>query len=158
MTALSIPLFAFFTVLTVLVMAAGLRRLMGMRLSPLRTLIVALIALFSASPIITALAGPALSGPHPGLLPGLWFVFLGVVIAMPVGMIFLVISEALVPSGSRPGPLYVLRGTRRLATRTRRYSQIGRILARHGLLPYLCGGRRPELATAGGRARLARSE
>jgi sorbitol-specific phosphotransferase system component IIBC len=68
-TALTIPVFAFFTVLTVLVLAAGLRRLMGMRLSPLRTLIAALIALFSASPIITAMAGPALSSQHPGVLP-----------------------------------------------------------------------------------------
>jgi ubiquinone biosynthesis protein len=156
-TALSIPLFAFFAVLTVLILAAGLRRLMGMRLSPLRTLIAALIALFSASPIITAMAGPALSAKNPGILPGLWFVFLGVVIAMLVGMIFLVISEALVPSGSLPGPLYVLSGTRRLASRTRRYSQISRILARHGLLPYLRGGRRSELASTDGRARLARS-
>ena len=106
MTVLSIPLFAFFVVLTTLVIAAGLRRLMGMRLSPLRTLIAALIALLSASPIITAMAGPALApARHPGVLPGLWFVLLGVVIAILVGMIFLVISEALVPSGSLPGPL-----------------------------------------------------
>jgi ubiquinone biosynthesis protein len=49
-------------------------------------------------------------------------VILGVVIALLVGMIFLVISEALVPSGSLPGPLYVLRGLRRQAGRTRRYS------------------------------------
>ena len=55
MTALSIPLFAFFTVLTVLLLSAALRRLMGMRLSPLRRLIAALIALFSASPIIAAI-------------------------------------------------------------------------------------------------------
>ena len=156
-TVLSIPLFAFFTVLTVLVMAAGLRRLMGMALSPLRTLIAALIALFSAGPIITAMAGAALTSKHPGVLPGLWFVFLGVVIAMLVGMLFLVISEALVPSGSLPGPLYVLRGTRRMARRTRRYVQVSRILARRGLIPYLRGGRRSELATAEGRARLARS-
>ena len=51
-TVLTIPLFAFFIVLTVLVLAAGLRRLMGITLSPLRTVIAALIALFSASPII----------------------------------------------------------------------------------------------------------
>jgi hypothetical protein len=121
---LTIPLFAFFTVLTVLVLAAALRRLMGITLSPLRTVIAALIALFSASPIITAMAGAAVSRKHPGILPGLWFVFLGVVIAMLVGMIFLVISEALVPSGSLPGPLYVLRGARRMARRARRYSQI----------------------------------
>jgi ubiquinone biosynthesis protein len=156
-TVLTIPLFAFFTVLTVLVLAAGLRRLMGITLSPLRTVIAALIALFSASPIITAMAGAAVSRQHAGILPGLWFVFLGVVIALLVGMIFLVISEALVPSGSLPGPLYVLRGARRTARRTRRYSQIIRILARHGLIPHLRGGRRSELATPEGRARLARS-
>lgn len=157
MTVLSIPLFAFFTVLTVLVLAVGLRRLMGMALSPLRTLIAALIAFFVASPIITAMAGATVTSKNPGLLPGLWFVFLGVVIAILVGMIFLVISEALVPSGSLPGPLYLLRGTRRLAGRSRRYAQIVRILTRHGLIPYLRGGRRSELATADGRARLARS-
>jgi len=156
-TVLTLPLFAFFTVLTVLVLAAGLRRLMGITLSPLRTVIAALIALFSASPIITAMAGAAVLRKHPGILPGLWFVFLGVVIAMLVGMIFLVISEALVPSGSLPGPLYVLRSARRMARRARRYSQIIRILARHGLIPHLRGGRRSELATPEGRARLARS-
>ena len=102
MTALNIPIFAVFAVLTVLLLSAALRRLMGMRLSPLRTLIAALIALFSASPIITAMAGSAVSSKNPGVLPGLWFVILGVVIAMLVGMIFLVISEALVPSGSLP--------------------------------------------------------
>jgi len=154
---LNVPLFAIFTVLTVLVLAVGLRRLMGTELSPLRTVIAALIAFFVASPIITAMAGAALSSKHAGILPGLWFVFLGVVIAMLVGMLFLVISEALVPSGSLPGPLYALRGARRMARRARRYVQIGRILARHGLIPYLRGGRRSELATAEGRARLARS-
>src|SRR5260370_36657623 len=77
--------------------------------------------------------------------------------AMLVGMIFLVMSEALVPSGSLPGPLYVLRGARRMARRARRYSQIIRILARHGLIPHLRGGRRSELAPPEGRARLARS-
>jgi len=153
-TVLSIPLFAFFTVLAVLLLAAGLRRLIGMTLSPLRTVIAALIAFFAASPIITAMAGAAVWSKHPGILPGLWFVFLGVVIALLVGMLFLVVSEALVPSGSSPGPLHAMRGTR-LATRARRYWQIGRILARHGLTAYLRGGRRSELATAEGRARLA---
>lgn len=58
---LSIPLFALFTVVTVLLLTASLPRLMGMTLSPLRTVIAALIALFSASPIITVLAGAAVS-------------------------------------------------------------------------------------------------
>lgn len=157
MTVLRIPLFAFFTVLTVALLAVAVRRLMGTALSPLRTLIAALIALFSASPIITAMAGPAVTAKNPGILPGLWFVLLGVVIATLVGMIFLVIAEALVPSGSLPGPLFVVRDTRRMAGRTRRYAQIIRILSRYGLVPYLRGGRRSELATVHGRARLARS-
>jgi ubiquinone biosynthesis protein len=108
---MTIPLFAFFTVLTVLVLAAGLRRLMGIALSPPRTMIAVLIAFFVASPIITAMAGAAVSSKHPGILSGLWFVFLGTVIAMLVGMIFLVISEALVSSGSLPGS--VVRAVRR---------------------------------------------
>ena len=43
--------------------------------------------------------------------PALWFVILGAVIALLAGMVFLVIAEALVPSGSVPGPVYV-RGPR----------------------------------------------
>ncbi len=156
MTALNFPLVALATALTVAVFAFGVRRLIGLPLSTFRTLLAGLIAFFAASPIITAISGPTVTG-HQGVLPELWFVILGVVIALLVGMIFLVISEALVPSGSLPGPLYVLRGLRRQAGRTRRYSQISRILVRHGLLPYLRGGRRSELATAEGRARLARS-
>src|SRR5262249_45007703 len=127
------------------------------------TVIAALIAFFVASPIITAMAGAALSSKHPGILPGLWFIFLGVVIAMLVGMLFLVISEALVPTGSLPAPWYVVGRTRRLARRARPAARVRRslqtsgVLARHGLIPYLRGGRRSELATAEGRARLARS-
>src|SRR5262249_56987381 len=120
----------------VLAFSAALRRLIGMQLSPLRTVIAALIAFFSASPIITAMAGSAVSSKHPGILPGLWFVLLGVVIAMLVGMIFLVISEALVPSGSLPGPLYLLRGPGRRARPARRLGPLSRILARPGPLPY----------------------
>ncbi len=157
MSALNIPVIAFGTALTVLVFAFGVRRLMGLPLSPLRTLIAGLIAFFASSPIITAIGGPTVTGRGSSVLPGLWFVILGVVIALLVGMIFLVIAEALVPSGSMPGPIYVIRGARRQLGRGRRYSQISRILVRRGLLPYLRGGRRSELATAEGRTRLARS-
>jgi ubiquinone biosynthesis protein len=156
MGALTIPVTAFAAAVTVLVFAFGVRRLMGLPLSPLRTLIAGLIAFFAAQPIITAIGGPAATS-RASVLPGLWFVILGVVIALLVGMIFLVIAEALVPSGSMPGPIYVLRGARRQLRRGRRYSQISRIMVRRGLLPYLRGGRRSELATAEGRARLARS-
>ena len=82
---------------------------------------------------------------------------LGVTIALVAGMVFLVVAEALVPSGSVPGLVYVLRGMRRRMGRARRYWQISGILVRRGLMPYVRGGRRSELSTSEGRARLARS-
>jgi ubiquinone biosynthesis protein len=63
------------------------------------------------------------------VLPALWFVILGVAIALLVGML-VVIFEALVPSGTMPGPLYPIRGLRKRARRARRYSQISGILVR----------------------------
>ena len=79
------------------------------------------------------------------------------VAALLADLVFLVIAEALVPSGSVPGPVYVLRAARGRMGRAGRYWQISRILARRGLMPYARGGRRSELATPEGRARLARS-
>jgi ubiquinone biosynthesis protein len=156
MTALAIPLIVLFTVLTVLLFAFGVRRLLGLQFSALRTLAAGVLAFVIASPIITALAGRA-ELRQGQVLPALWFVILGVVIALLVGMVFLVVAEALVPSGSLPGPLYLARGLRGRAQRARRYAQISRILLRHGLTPYLRGRRRAELATSQGRAQLARA-
>ena len=157
MTALSWSVLVIGAALTVLLFAFGVRRLIGVRLPPLRTLAAAIVAVLVFSPIVTAMiGGPAF--PRKGsALPALWFVILGAVIALLAGMVFLVIAEALVPSGSVPGPVYVLRAARGRIGRARRYSQISRILARRGLLPYQRGGRRSELATPEGRARLARS-
>jgi ubiquinone biosynthesis protein len=156
MNVLNFPLVAVGAALTILVFAVGTRRLLGLRLPLLRTLLAGVIAFFVAQPIISAIGGPSVRRAAP-VLPGLWFVLLGVVIALLVGMIFLVVSEALVPSGSLPGPVYAARSLRRQAGRTRRYAEISRILVRRGLLPYQRGGRRSELATAEGRTRLARA-
>ncbi|MGH3410656.1 MAG: AarF/ABC1/UbiB kinase family protein, partial [Streptosporangiaceae bacterium] len=111
MTALAFPLIAVFTVLTVLLFAFGVRRLLGLQFSALRTLAAGVLAFLLASPIITGLSGHAALRQNQ-LLPGLWFVILGVVISLLVGMVFLVVVEALVPSGSLPGPLYLARGLR----------------------------------------------
>ena len=72
-------------------------------------------------------------------------------------MTFLVVAETFVPTGSVPGPFYLANRLRQWIGRTKRYSQIMRILQRRGLLPYLRGSRRSELRTSDGRARLARS-
>lgn len=145
-------------VLTVPVYAFAVRRLLGLRLSPLRAWIGGLIALVCASPIITAIGSSIAK--HKGswsLLPAAWFVILGVAIALLIGMLVLVIFELLVPSGTMPGPVYLVRAGRKRVRRVRRYSQIGRILVRRGMLPYLRGTRRTELHTRDGRAALARS-
>ena len=152
MTALTVPLLVIGVALTVPVYAFGVRRLLGLRLPPLRTLVAGVIAVLVASPIITAIIPK-----KPGLLPALWFVILGYAIALLAGMTFLVVAEVFVPSGSLPGPVYFARGLRKRLGRARRYSQISRILVRRGLLPYLRGGRRSEFRSPDGRARLARS-
>jgi ubiquinone biosynthesis protein len=156
MTVLVLPLIFVFTALTVLVFAFGARRLLGLRFSFLRTLIAGVLAFLIASPIITAISGSVVTK-RTSVLPELWFVILGVTIALVVGMVFLVVAEALVPSGSVPGLVYVLRGMRRRMGRARRYWQISGILVRRGLMPYVRGRRRSELSTSEGRARLARS-
>ena len=158
MTALTVPFVVIGVAVTVLVFAFGVRRLLGLRVSPLRWVIGGVVALAFASPIITAIGGSIVkrNGRWP-FLPAVWFVILGVAIALLLGMLVLVIFEALVPSGAMPGPLYLIRGLRKRARRIRRYSQITRILVRRGMLPYLRGARRAELQSHDGRAQLARS-
>jgi ubiquinone biosynthesis protein len=158
MTALTVPFVVVGVAVTVPVFAFGVRRLLGLRVSPLRWVIGGIVALAFASPIITAIGGSIVkrNGRWP-FLPAVWFVILGVAIALLLGMLVLVIFEALVPSGTMPGPLYLIRGLRKRARRIRRYSQITRILVRRGMLPYLRGARRAELQTHDGRAQLARS-
>ena len=157
MTALSWSVLVIGAALTLLLFAFVVRRLIGVRVPALRTLAAGIIAVLVFSPIVTAMIGGPGFPRKGSALPALWFVILGAVIALLAGMVFLVIAEALVPSGSVPGPVYVLRAARGRMGRAGRYWQISRILARRGLLPYARGARRSELATPGGRARLARS-
>ena len=112
MTALSWSVLVIGAALTVLLFAFVVRRLIGVRVPPLRTLAAAIVAVLVFSPIVTAMIGGPGFPRKGSALPALWFVILGAVIALLAGMVFLVIAEALVPSGSVPGPVYVLRGMR----------------------------------------------
>ena len=76
MTVLVLPLIFVFTALTVLVFAAGARRLLGLRFSFLRTLIAGVLAFLIASPVITAISGSVVAK-RTSVLPELWFVILG---------------------------------------------------------------------------------
>src|SRR5262249_2132279 len=90
--------------------------------------------------------------------PGHEVAFFTVALGVPLimAMIFIVAAEALVPTGTGPGPVEVIRGARSAVARSRRYWQISRIGVRHGLGPQLRGRRRAEDA-AQGRAALALS-
>jgi len=137
---------------TVLVVALAWasRRLLGLSVSVPRALIAGLLGFATA-----VLLGRALRAAQPGHEVAFLSVALGV--PLIVAMIFLVAAEALVPTGTGPGPVEVIQGTRRAIARSRRYSQISRIAVRHGLGPYLRGRRLRREDAAGGRAALAAS-
>src|SRR5215472_3650879 len=118
------------------------RRLLGLSVGALRALIAGLLGF-----AVAVLLGRALRAAQPGHEVAL----------LSVAMIFLVAAEALVPTGTGPGPVEVIQGTRRAIARSRRYSQISRIAVRHGLGPYLRGRRLRRADAAGGRAALAAS-
>jgi ubiquinone biosynthesis protein len=135
----------------VAVLAAVLRRLLGVRFGVVRLLLAGAFAFLVAGPISRALA-PASMLEGQSTAP-LWFLILSVCCALIAAMVLLVVAEALVPTGNVT-PVRWLRGTRAWLGRTRRYLQILAIAVRHGLGPYL-RGRDP--SAAGSRPRLARS-
>jgi ubiquinone biosynthesis protein len=146
-------------VLSVVGMVGGFallaRRLLGLGFGVVRLLLAGVLALAVAGPIAKSVAGSAPAGGR-AITPG-WFVILALAAALLAAMAFLVVAEAVVPSGSLPGPMELRRQLRRRIARARRYSQISRIAIRHGLLPYLRGRRRAELDAPEGRVRVARS-
>jgi ubiquinone biosynthesis protein len=139
---------------TSMALVAGLawvsRRLLGLPVGGLRALIAGLLGFTAAY-----LLGRSLRATQPGHLGAFFTVAVGV--PLIVAMLFIVLTEALVPSGTVPAPVELIRGTRRAAARSRRYWQISRIAVRHGLGPYLRGRRLRDGEAAGGRAALASS-
>jgi hypothetical protein len=125
------------------------RRLLGLPVGALRALIAGLLGF-----VVAYLLGRSLRAAQPGHAVAFFTVALGV--PLVVAMIFIVVAEALVPSGTGPGPVEAIRGVRSALARSRRYWQISRIAVRHGLRPYLRGRRRDQDAP-GGRAALALS-
>ena len=126
------------------------RRLLGLPVGVLRALIAGLLGFATAE-----ILGRSLRAAQPGHLAAFITVALGV--PLIVAMIFLVAAEALVPSGTGPQPVEMIRDARRALARSRRYSQISRIAVRHGLGPYLHGRPLRPADAAGGRAALALS-
>ncbi|HET7518324.1 MAG TPA: AarF/UbiB family protein [Actinomycetes bacterium] len=129
-------------------LAVGARRLLGLQLGVVRTVLAGVVGSAAWLAFGLAIARPQ---QRPFMLTT---VQLG--IALLVAMGFLVLAEAVLPSGSLR-PVTWARALRHRLARARRYLQISRIAARHGLLPYLRGRRRLQADTPAGRAGLARS-
>ena len=146
--------FAAVVLVTSMVLVTGLawvaRRVIGLPVGAPRALIAGLLGFAAA-----LACGKLLRAAQPGHLAAFLTVALGV--PLIVAMIFIVAAEVLVPSGTAPQPVGVIRGTRSAIARSRRYAQISRIAVQHGLGPYLRGRRLRRADAAGGRAALASS-
>jgi hypothetical protein len=127
-----------FIVLTVLAFGAVIRRLLGVRVGPVRTVLGALLAFLLSGPLLYAMLPAPLEADTGTKLV---FLTLAVATASLVAMVVLVIAEVLVPEGSLPGPVELWRSSRARLACTRRYLQILRILVRHGLARFLRGQR-----------------
>src|SRR5215469_6213157 len=146
--------FAAVVLATSAVLVAGLawasRRLLGLPVGALRALIAGVLGFIAAY-----FLGRSLRAAQPGHVAAFVTVVLGV--PLIVAMLFIVLAEVLVPSGTLPQPLEIVLGTRKALARSRRYAQISRIAVRHGLGPYLRGRRGRGADAVGGRAALAQS-
>jgi ubiquinone biosynthesis protein len=134
-------------------LAVGARRLLGLQLGVVRTVLAGLVG--SAAFLVFGLTILQPLHQQPGQ-PPLMLTTVQLGIALLVAMGFLVLAEAIVPSGS-VRPLAWARALRHRLARVRRYLHISQIAAHHGLLPYLRGRRRLQADTPAGRAGLARS-
>ncbi|MEV0234722.1 AarF/UbiB family protein [Nonomuraea sp. NPDC050786] len=147
-----------FTLLTIMALATAAQRLLNVRFGRLRTFLAALAAFGLARPVLEPILGSlgAVDAQHPPAAAALGLLLLIVMCVVLIPMVILVLAEALVPPGSVPGPLELIRSVRGRVSRSRRYSQITRIAIRHGLGPYL-RGRGERLEDRSGKVRLARS-
>ncbi len=136
------------SVVLVAVLAWVSRRLLGLPVGTLRAVIAGLVGFVAA-----LIVGQALRATESGHLAVFFSVALGV--PLIVAMIFIVAAEALVPTGAGPQPVELVLRARRSLARSRRYTQISRILVRHGLGPYLQGRPLRGWETAEGRAAIA---
>ncbi|MEV4062077.1 ABC1 kinase family protein [Nonomuraea dietziae] len=144
--------------ITLILLATAAQRLLGVRFGAVRTALAALLALALAGPFLSPVLESFRSldaDKDPGIGP-MWVLILVSMCVVLIPMVILVIGEALVPPGSVPGPIELVRSLRGRLSRARRYSQITRIAFRHGLGPYL-RGRGGDPGDRSGRARLARS-
>ncbi|MDN5853526.1 MAG: AarF/UbiB family protein [Actinomycetia bacterium] len=121
------------------------RRLLGVRIGTLRTLLAGALIVSLQGPMIRSVAGGRYEDEN--VYAGVGMMILALAGSALIAMIVLVIAEALVPSGTIGGPIGWWRGGRGWWARMRRYAQIAVIVARHGLGPYVGRRRRARRST-----------
>ncbi|MDQ4036877.1 MAG: AarF/UbiB family protein [Actinomycetota bacterium] len=129
------------------------QRLLGVRFGLVRLAAAGLLTLAFLPALARAILGPVPLQPGAGVS----FLALVVLISILIGLVFLVVAEAVVPTGSLPRVRNLRRDVRGRFARSRRYVQILRIAVRHGLGPYLRGRRRPGAENPAEQAALATS-
>ena len=139
--------------LFMLVFVPVAQRLLGVRFGLIRLAVAGLLTLAFLPVLAEAILGPV----PLGLGVGVSFLALVVLISVLIGLVFLVVAEALVPTGSLPRVRNLRRDVRGRIARSKRYVQILRIAVRHGLGPYLRGRRRPGAENPAEQAELATS-
>lgn len=139
------------TVLNTLLLGAVSRRLLGVPVGWPRTILVSAVLLGSAGAPLQEMARRMdLVTAEGELVPGNELVvgsvlFLMVLWVIAAGLAVLVILEALVPTGSLPSPVAVVRSLPARRRRTSRYAAVVAVAVRHGLGQFLGRGARPAL-------------
>ncbi len=133
------------TVIHTVFIAVVVRRLLGVAVGWPRTLLLSAMATSLASaPLAWAFDWLGVGAPSetadPGATSAVAILLIAWVLALEISI--LAIAEAIVPTGTLPGPLDLVRGLPAWLRRTRRYLGILGIAARHGLIRYL-GPSRP---------------
>lgn len=147
------------SVVNAALLAVAARRLLGVAVGWPRTFVLSLVANgVAGSALVWSLerldidwrGGAPLDGSERMAVVLISTLFVAWVVALEIGV--LTILEALIPTGSVPGPVEWLRTLPARWRRTRRYTQIVRIAARHGLGRYLTprggAGATPAASTA----------
>ncbi|NED95503.1 AarF/ABC1/UbiB kinase family protein [Phytoactinopolyspora alkaliphila] len=163
MDILTFPVIVGFSLLVAFVIGLAAQRLLGIRLGLLRLLATGVFAVAVGPLIMLAMLRPfgLPAGESEDLAHAdgvyFWFALLAIVCTVLASMVFIVVVEAFAPLGSIPPALVWGRGLRGRFKRGRRYWQIIGISVRHGLAPYIRGGRDRALAVPSGRAQFGRS-
>lgn len=145
------------TLFNAVIIAVVVRRLLGTPVGWPRTLLIAIAVNGSATPLLLWVNDQLDLTPDGGSgarMASLLVIALAIAWLLAVQVGVLAVLEALVPTGSLPGPVTWLRSVPARWRRTRRYTAIIRIAARHGLTRYLTprrtmNGSAPATATAG---------